>query len=319
MPPSRSRPEPENRSDRPGETVRAREAAPRLLSPRDLAGALGVSESSLKRWVDAGRIHATRTEGGHRRIALPDALAFIRETGAPVLRPELLDGVEPAALGSLAALATLGGGAPALDDVGLYHALLEGDQRAVRAWFGVHQQTTRLADLCDGPIREAMYKLGELWQHDPDGVFIEHRATDLCVQALAQLRSAVEPPPGAPVALGGAPEDDPYVLPSAMAALVLAAEGFRAINLGADTPTAALHRAIAHHRPALVWISASAPLPVAQAHELAAFATSLPPDITVIVGGRQRKAIAEADPRVRTAGSMAELAALASDHKLQES
>jgi len=39
----------------------------RQLSPRELAEALGVSESSLKRWVDAGKIAASRTEGGHRR------------------------------------------------------------------------------------------------------------------------------------------------------------------------------------------------------------------------------------------------------------
>src|SRR5690242_3719305 len=62
----------------------------RHLSPRDLADALGVSESSLKRWVDAGKLAAFRTEGGHRRIAVSEALRFIRETGAPVARPELL-------------------------------------------------------------------------------------------------------------------------------------------------------------------------------------------------------------------------------------
>ncbi|MEO7732315.1 MAG: helix-turn-helix domain-containing protein, partial [Kofleriaceae bacterium] len=66
-----------------------------LLSPHDLAAALGVSESSLKRWIDAGRIRATRTEGGHRRVSIADALAFVRETHAPVARPELL-GLAPA-------------------------------------------------------------------------------------------------------------------------------------------------------------------------------------------------------------------------------
>ena len=65
-------------------------AAMRLLSPRDLADALGVSESSLKRWIDAGKIEATRTEGGHRRILLGEAVRFIRESGAPLARPELL-------------------------------------------------------------------------------------------------------------------------------------------------------------------------------------------------------------------------------------
>jgi excisionase family DNA binding protein len=272
------------------------------LSPRDLADALGVSESSLKRWIDAGRIRASRTGGGHRRIALADALAFIRETGAPVVRPELLGLGEP----------PFEQAGRSLDDGELWRALLEGDGRAVRSWIDARlADGARIPDLCDGPIRAAMHAIGELWQHEADGVFLEHRATDLCLQAIAQLRARFDPPLGAPTAVGGAPEDDPYLLPSAMAALVLAAEGYRPINLGADTPTAALHRAVAHHRPRLVWISASAPIPLAQAHELAAFLTSLPDGAVALVGGRHRAAIAAADPALRTADTMAELAALA--------
>ena len=60
------------------------------LSPKDFAGALGVSESSVKRWVDDGKIRALKTPGGHRRIAVHDALYFVRQTGADVARPELL-------------------------------------------------------------------------------------------------------------------------------------------------------------------------------------------------------------------------------------
>jgi excisionase family DNA binding protein len=274
----------------------------RTLSPRDLAGAIGVSESSLKRWIDAGRIRATRTEGGHRRIALADALTFVRETGTPVVRPELL-GMHAAPIEQ--------DNRP-IEDGSLWRALLDGDGPAVRSWLQARLLGgAKIAELCDGPLRAAMHAIGELWQHDADGVFVEHRATDLCIQALAHLRATFEPPPHAPVAVGGVPEDDPYLIPSAMAALVLAAEGFRTINLGADTPTGALHRAVAHHRPRIVWLSASSPVPLAQAHELAGFLASLPGHITAIVGGRHRAAIAAADPSIRTADSMAELAALA--------
>ena len=61
-----------------------------LLSPRELADAIGASESSLKRWTDGGLIVATRTAGGHRRIPLAEAIRFIRETAQPVVRPEIL-------------------------------------------------------------------------------------------------------------------------------------------------------------------------------------------------------------------------------------
>src|SRR5271165_4212340 len=61
-----------------------------LLTPKELADAIGASESSVRRWVDAGDIRMSRTAGGHRRILLPDAIQFIRKMGAAIVRPELL-------------------------------------------------------------------------------------------------------------------------------------------------------------------------------------------------------------------------------------
>lgn len=48
--------------------VMAGEAA-RLITVRQAAGRLGVGYSTLKRWVLAGVVRTTRTEGGHHRIA----------------------------------------------------------------------------------------------------------------------------------------------------------------------------------------------------------------------------------------------------------
>ena len=68
------------------------------LSPRELARALGVSESSLKRWADDGKIRFSRTVGGHRRIAVSDALQFARDAKLPLVRPDVLGLREVAAL-----------------------------------------------------------------------------------------------------------------------------------------------------------------------------------------------------------------------------
>ena len=61
-----------------------------LLTPKELADAIGASESSLRRWVDSGQINMSRTAGGHRRIPLAEAIQFIRGIGATVVRPEML-------------------------------------------------------------------------------------------------------------------------------------------------------------------------------------------------------------------------------------
>ena len=267
----------------------AKMGALRLLSPRELADALGVSESSLKRWVDSGKIQAARTDGGHRRIALQEAVRFIRETGAPLARPELLDMPDIAA--------------SRLGDDAFRHFLVEGDAAGARAWLlGRYLAGATVAELCDGPVCEAMHRIGELWQHDADGVFIEHRATDLCIQALAQLRATFEPIATAPFALGATPEGDPYLVATFMAAMVIASVGLRPINLGPNTPVEALERAFARYQPALVWVSAS--VTVQHARELEAWLKSLPPTTVAVVGGRSGQDIAG----VRYLDSMADLA-----------
>jgi excisionase family DNA binding protein len=46
----------------------------KLVTPKQVAQAINVSESSLKRWCDQGLLTAIRTAGGHRRLALAAAL-----------------------------------------------------------------------------------------------------------------------------------------------------------------------------------------------------------------------------------------------------
>lgn len=62
----------------------------RLFSPREFAAAIGASESSVKRWVDAGELVAAKTAGGHRRIALTEAVRFIRQRGMSVVDAKAL-------------------------------------------------------------------------------------------------------------------------------------------------------------------------------------------------------------------------------------
>lgn len=293
----------------------------RLLSPRELATALGVSESSLKRWVDAGKITATRTDGGHRKIALPEAVRFIRETGAPLAHPEMLDLAELPELPALADLPVIPAARVATpsaqrgavaNEAHLLDHLQRGDAKAARGWLtGRYLAGASIAELADGPIRAAMHVLGDLWRHDPRGVFIEHRATEVCLQVLNHLRTTLDEHTAAPIALGGAPEDDPYRLPTLLAAMVTAEAGMRAINLGPDTPLSAMQHAVAEHRPKLVWISATGKLAASPARALAYWIASLPASITVVVGGRTAELIADAHPAVRYVDTMIELSMIA--------
>ncbi len=223
------------------------------LSPRELSEAIGVSESSLKRWADDGRIRVARTAGGHRRIALTDAVHFIRESGLPLVRPDIL---------GLHELYHAPPVSDAPDDMVavLFDALRGGRAAEARGTvLSLYLNGHGVAAICDELITPAMARIGELWRHDAEGIFVEHRATDLCIASVHQLRAMLPAPAAnAPVALGGAPADDPYILPSLMAATVLASFGWHEINLGPDTPVDALIAAAEREEPALIWLAVSA-------------------------------------------------------------
>jgi excisionase family DNA binding protein len=271
-----------------------------MLSTRELAMALGVSESSLKRWIDAGKITATRTEGGHRRVLLSDAIRFVRETRAPIARPELLDLPKVAA-------------ARARGDDRLASFVRQGDGGGASGWLAARYLAgVTVAELADGPIRDAMNALGELWHTEDTGVFVEHRGTDACLQAVAHLRGMMETvPENARVALGGGPAGDPYILATQLAAMVCTEAGMRAVNLGPDTPVDAFERAAAEHRPALVWISISSPLPPARARSMSRWLETLPTSTAIVIGGAQARTLSSVPAHALRATSMADLAEVA--------
>jgi len=231
----------------PVSDVHAEDTLTQLLSPKQLAQVIGASESSLKRWIDGGQIQAVRTNGGHRRVSLAEAVRFIRDRHHDI--------ADPTPLG----LANLQPDTAIALDQRLGDALIAGDAPLTRTiLITAYVAGTPIAQLCDGPIKSALERVGLLFKNDhPDaGIAIEHHATDTCLHALNHLRAYMPPTPlDAPVALGGAPSGDPYLIPSLMASMTFDACGYRTFNLGPNTPFDALRNAAMRQRPRLVWLS----------------------------------------------------------------
>jgi excisionase family DNA binding protein len=251
----------------------------RTLSTSELARALGVSDSSIRRLADAGELEIHRTRGGHRRIPVSEAIRYIRDTRALVHKPELL-GLEIAPHRI----------SPESGGDSLLRALEEGHASAV---IGVMQwlyaSGMRVDEICDGPLASAMRDIGSRWPHDKRAIFVEHRATMLCARAISQLRLSIpEPDEDAPTSIGGAASGDMYLLPTLIASLVLHDAGFNEINLGPNTPLDVLADSVVDEQPDLVWLSIAEPFrsrsQIAELLKLAEIAKQH--DTQLIVGGR---------------------------------
>ena len=254
----------------------------RRFSPAQLAPIIGVSESTIKRWVDAGHLRGETTPGGHRKIALPHLVAFLRSRGRPVPSLE--------ALGLLAEQQPARPkGSPATPEA-LAGLLMRGDTDVARTLVLDQFRGGRaLDDLLDRLVSPAMAWLGQQWADGKIDVFQEHAATLRAWSILVELRGLLPAPPDkAPLALGGSPEGDPYLLPTLMAELTLAEMGWRTINVGPNTPVTSLLEAVTRHRPRLVWLSVTSMKPRTGFFEgyPGLFETAQGKGASVVIGGQ---------------------------------
>ncbi|MEM8865590.1 MAG: B12-binding domain-containing protein [Planctomycetota bacterium] len=282
-----------------------------LLSPKQVAKSMGVSESSLKRWCDQGTIPYTKTPGGHRRLRVGDVVRFLREKNRDLVDAEAIGlpsvTAEPADL-----LAN------PIDP--LTAALAAGDEAEVRQIIvNCYLAGKKVVHLCENLLTPAMHKVGDLWTCGSIEVYHERQACEIVNRTLYELRSMLPvPPASAPRAIGGAPTRDNYRLATAMVEMILVEAGWNATSLGSDLPYRTLSEAAQQTKPALMWLSLTATNPMKTGNgapvlvdELADFQKTLPDTTQLIVGGR---ALAEAKiktlPGIRICKRLSELAEL---------
>jgi len=219
------------------------------ISTLEAAKALGVSVSTIKRWVDSEILPAHRTAGGHRKLMRSEVLALARQGDLP--REDLARLVVPIK-GAGVDVRTV--------SATLHRSLLDGDIAGTRAVVQrCYEAGISIETLADEVIAPVMTRIGHGWETSQIDVWHEHRGTQLCTAALFELQSDLErrAESNRPLAIGAAPARDFYALPTLLAQLVLIDAGWEAINLGPNTPLENLTRAVRALRPKLVWLSAS--------------------------------------------------------------
>lgn len=218
------------------------------VNTTQVAKALGLSVSTVKRWVDDGVLPAHKTAGGHRKLLLADVIEVARRGDLPHVD-----------LSHLAATSRRNPlVAPTEVSAELYRSLLVGDALRARSLLqGEFRRGTSIENLADQIIGPAMTRIGQDWAMGRIEVMEEHRASQLCAAILYELKAVLEERAGKnrPRAVGGAPENDHSVLPTLLAQMVLLDAGWDAVNLGPNTPFHSLAQSIKDLRPRLIWLS----------------------------------------------------------------
>ena len=213
-----------------------------------------VSESTVKRWADAGTLKCRKTVGGHRKFELKDILEFQNHCGlgdkGPAAEKECCE----------------------LDDE-LEHLLAEPDfaglsrrfkQAALAGYDGFassllnqyHIHGLSLVTIAEEIIRPAMQHIGEMWRAGKIGVLDEHLATLATARALADLRSKIKKKhDSGRLALVGCSEGELHQIGSALVCGLLESYGWQIVYIGQHAPLFSFAEAVTRFKPELVCIS----------------------------------------------------------------
>ena len=191
-----------------------------LLTAPEAARLLGVNATTIKRWVDQGRLPCAVTPGGHRRFERREIERFFQAHGG---------GPQDMVSRLLERLLTGG-------DVHSLQSLMLDVRSKLGAWW-------RVADV----LGATMAELGRQWERGNCTIFQEHEATQLFQQALWGCIAALPSPPDGPLCLLSAVEGDIHTLGLSLANICLREANWRSRWFGSPMPTSVLAEAVEHY------------------------------------------------------------------------
>lgn len=223
-------------------------------STKELARLLDVSESTVKRWADAGLLKCRKTIGGHRKFQQDDIKEFQSHCSLAA-KTEI---AEESASRRDAELDALFSGPDFTKLAEAYReASLAGRFGCAAAM--IKEASLRghtLAKIGDEIIRPAMHEIGEMWRAGKISVLDEHTATFATIHALVEQGLIVGEKEGSEkLALVGCAEGEFHHLAALMICNLLESQSWKVVYLGGHTPLFSFAEAINKLKADLVCVS----------------------------------------------------------------
>lgn len=225
-----------------------------MVSTKEVAAMLHVTETTIKRWADEAVLSCIKTAGGHRKFLLKDIMSFAESNGYTI------SGSHPPPM-SQRQMEQLQTGVYTQNYAKVAHVLKEEVLQADREGLAtlllyLYKQHIPLPVVLDEVIRPSFDEIGREWENGSLGVDKEHEASHAIAEAL--LRTAPElhrKEPNRKSAVCACPEGELHELGLRGLAYSLECEGWKVHYLGGNTPLDTLNSFVSATEPNLVCLS----------------------------------------------------------------
>lgn len=228
------------------------------LSTKEVSMLLNVTETTVKRWAESGRIPCSKTLGGHRKFKLNDIIIFAESNSYPIT------GIIPPSLSKKQmenlefALYTKNYGK--ISEIFKDEAL-QGDRAGIEKLLTyLYKNQVPFITIIDEVLHPALVRIGELWQYGTIEVNQEHRSSAAVKEALIRFGALLyQKSSNGLAALCACTEGELHDIGIITISYGLEIEGWEVANLGIDTPFNSLKSYIQKNKPKLACLSATAP------------------------------------------------------------
>jgi MerR family transcriptional regulator, light-induced transcriptional regulator len=225
-----------------------------LLATKEVAALMNVTETTIKRWADAGELDCVKTLGGHRKFAMQEVIEFARQHSYPitgVLSPEMAQGDREVLEFSLQMK-----NYHKISQILLDEALHGERKRVMELLIYVLKHGISMSTIGDEIIRPAMVEIGEMWASGKLKINEEHIASHALLEAIILLSPELyRKPPNGLLAICACAEEEYHEIGLRILAYVLESEGWTVHYIGANTPFDTIRELFKTMKPDLVCLS----------------------------------------------------------------